>query len=416
MASQLFLSFVLLKIAKLLIETWLSVQNRAYYSDLAKQAHAKQTLGISDAEFAKIFAYTEDKYKFHFAANWIQTFVLLGFIAFGGFLSIEECVLDLAQNRGFGSLGTGLLFWGSFGLLNFFYSLPFDLYQTFKIEEKHGFNRQTPKGFFADKVKELIISILLGGALLGAVLWAMESGPLWWLGAWILTASFGVLVSWLYPTFLAPLFNKFNPLPEGELRDKIYALAEAIGFKAGGISVMDASRRSSHGNAYFTGVFGEKKIVLFDTLIQSLTPQEIVAVLAHELGHFKLHHVRISLIQSIVTMGLLFYVLSLLKPMEDFYHAFGFEGVSNYAALIVFGLWYSIVGFLFNPLQAWLSQRNEFAADAFAKKHLGTQNDLTHALTKLQKSNQSMPLVHPTFSRFYYSHPPLLQRLEALDR
>jgi STE24 endopeptidase len=308
----------------------------------------------------------------------------------------------------------GLVFFGILGLLNAVYSIPFDLYNTFKIEEKHGFNRQKISGFISDKIKGIVLSMILGGGFLSLIFLAMDSGPYWWLLAWGTTALFTILVSWLYPTLLAPLFNKFSPLPEGDLRDGIYALAKKIDFRTSGIYVMDASKRSSHGNAYFTGMFGEKRIVLFDTLLESLSPQEIVAVLAHELGHFKLHHVRVGLIRSMLIMGGLFYILSLCKPLESFYHAFGFSGVSNYAAIIVFSLWYGIVGFVFNPLQAWLSQRNEFAADAFAKKNLNSYEDLANALVKLQKKNQSMPLTDPTFSFFYYSHPPILQRLAAL--
>lgn len=416
MISQLLIAFIILKLGKDLFESYLSASNRAYYKDSVKQEEAKRVLGISDEAFDKILAYTEDKYFFHLVSTWVDTLVVLLFIGLGGFGYLERLAKGFVSERGMSEIWIGLLFLALLSLLNTLYAIPFELYQTFKIEGKHGFNRQTVKSFFGDKVKGLIVGMILGGAFLYLILWTMNSGPYWWVFAWAATALFGMLVTWLYPTFLAPLFNKFYPLPEGELRDEIYKLASKIDFRTSGIYVMDASKRSSHGNAYFTGLFGEKRIVLFDTLVESLTPKEIVAVLAHELGHFKLHHVRVGLIRSILIMGLLFFVLSLSKPIEDFYHAFGFSGVSNYAALVVFSLWYGIVGFVFNPLQAWFSQRNEFAADAFAKRNIDSYEDLSNALVKLQKHNQSMPLTHPWFSFMYYSHPPLLQRLVALRK
>lgn len=414
--NTLLLTFIILKLLKDSFESYLSYKNRKYYLNTQNQEHAKKTLEISDEDFSKILSYTEDKHHFAFYTGWLNTFVLLAFIAFGGFAFLENSARSLVEPYGASELLIGLVFWALFGLINTLYSLPFDLYQTFKIEEKHGFNRQKLGGFFGDQFKGLLLSIILGGAFIYVILSVMDSGSAWWLYAWAFTTFFGVLVSWLYPTLLAPLFNKFSPLPEGELKEEIYSLARKIDFLTDGIFVMDASKRSSHGNAYFTGLFGKKRIVLFDTLIESLKSKEIVAVLAHELGHFKLHHVRVAMIRSVIIMGFLFYILSLCKPLEAFYQAFGFSHSTNYAALLVFGLWYGIVGFVFNPLQAWLSQKNEFAADDFAKQTLNSHEDLCTALVKLQKKNQSMPLTDPTFSSFYYSHPPLLLRIDALKK
>ena len=198
------------------------------------------------------------------------------------------------------------------------------------------------------------------------MLWLMERmGPSWWLWAWGVTTAFSLFAAWIYPTVLAPLFNKFTPLPDGELKDAILDLARRTGFRAGGISVMDASRRTAHGNAYFTGVFGQKRIVLFDTLLEAMGPREVVAVLAHELGHFKLHHVRWGMARGIATSGLVFYALSLCLPLEAFYSAFSLEKTA-YGALAVFGLWFGLVSFLLQPLENALSRRHEFAADAFA--------------------------------------------------
>jgi STE24 endopeptidase len=226
--------------------------------------------------------------------------------------------------------------------------------------------------------------------------------------------GFSLLAMWLYPTFLAPLFNKFAPLEKGPLQDAIFALAKKVDFKTAGIFIMDASRRSSHGNAYFTGIFKEKRIVLFDTLVKSLTPEELVAVLAHELGHCKLHHIRNALLRNIAMTGVIFFLLSRCWQLEAFYQAFSLAGISTYGALVVFSLWFGLVDFFLTPIGSWMSRCNEFAADAFAKQHLPASALLRTALIKLRESNHGMPLAHPLFSFFYYSHPPLMERLRAL--
>ena len=239
-------------------------------------------------------------------------------------------------------------------------------------------------------------------------------GSTWFIYAWLTIFTFSLLTAWLYPSLLAPLFNKFSPLEEGDLKDGIFTLAEKINFKTDGISIMDASTRSSHGNAYFTGVFGKKKIVLFDTLVKSMTANEVVAVLAHELGHFKLHHIRWALIRSFFMTGIIFYLISLTLPLDDLYSAFGFAGKSNYAALVIFSLCFGPISFLFQPIGTYLSRRNEFAADAFALENLENKNLLGDALLKLRENSQVMPITHPLFSAVYYSHPPLLERLSKM--
>ena len=224
--------------------------------------------------------------------------------------------------------------------------------------------------------------------MLAAVLWLMERmGPSWWLWAWGVTTAFSLFAAWIYPTVLAPLFNKFTPLPDGELKDAILDLARRTGFRAGGISVMDASRRTAHGNAYFTGVFGQKRIVLFDTLLEAMGPREVVAVLAHELGHFKLHHVRWGMARGIATSGLVFFALSLCLPLEAFYSAFSLEKTA-YGALAVFGLWFGLVSFLLQPLENALSRRHEFAADAFA---LRSRRDRGRARRRAPQAQREEP-------------------------
>jgi STE24 endopeptidase len=240
-----------------------------------------------------------------------------------------------------------------------------------------------------------------------------KAGPAWWLYGWLAVSGFSVLTAWIYPTLLAPLFNRFSPLPEGELKDAIRALAERTGFRASGLFVMDASRRTTHGNAYFTGLFRDKRIVLFDTLLEALGTREIVAVLAHELGHFKLHHVRTRLLLGVLSTGILFYALGLCLPLTAFYTAFSLQP-SSYGALVVFGLWFGPLEFLLQPLENAISRRHEFAADAFAVARGVAASDLGEALLKLREKSRLLPLSHPLFSRVYHSHPPLLERLEAL--
>ena len=320
----------------------------------------------------------------------------------------------MGAHLGGGSIVVGLCFFATLGLVSSVFSLPFDYYATFVVEEKHGFNKQTLKLFFIDKIKGLVVGGILGAILLGGLLWVMDHlGEFWWIWAWGFLSGFSILMAWAYPTFISPLFNKFTPLDDGELKDQVFSLAEKVEFKTSGISLMDASIRSSHGNAYFTGIFGEKKIVLFDTLVKKMSAKEVVAVLAHELGHFKLNHVRWMLVRGLCFTGLFLYILSLLLDNQSMYESFGFSGVSNYAALVVFPSWFGLVEFVIGPISSLLSRKNEFAADAFAKKYTGS-DDLVSALLNLRQSNFAMPISHPWYSAFYYSHPPLGERIQAL--
>lgn len=409
-------SFLALKFGKQWVETYLAALNKRYYENQAHQQEACSTLQIAEPEFQKTLAYSQDKYRFSLASSWIQGLGGLAFLGLGGLGFLERTAQSLCEQMGLtGSLSTGLAFFGLLGGLSVLTSLPFSYFYTFRIEEKHGFNRQSVKGFFLDQVKGLFVGTLLGGLLLAGLLTVMDKmGDTWWLWAWGVMSGFSLLAMWLYPTFLAPLFNKFSPLEKGPLQDGIFALAKKVDFKTAGIFIMDASRRSSHGNAYFTGIFGEKRIVLFDTLVKSLTPEELVAVLAHELGHCKLHHIRNALLRSIVMTGGIFFLLSLCWKLDVFYHAFGLQGTSPYGALVVFSLWFGLVDFFLTPMGSWISRRNEFAADAFALHHIESPALLCTALIKLRESNHGMPIAHPLFSFFYYSHPPLLERLAMI--
>jgi STE24 endopeptidase len=408
--------YVCLRITQYVIELSLSGLNRKFYRDTENQVRTKRLLGISDEDFAKTLSYTEDKFKFGRISDLTQLLAFLGFLWFGGFGYLESLSTAIGGGFGAGNILVGLIFFALLGLISTIFSIPFDYYGAFVVEEKHGFNKQTVRLFFLDKMKGLIVGGILGGILLGGLLWVMDHlGEFWWIWAWIFLSSFSVLMAWAYPTFISPLFNKFTPLEDGELKEHVFDLASKVDFKTSGISLMDASIRSSHGNAYFTGLFGEKKIVLFDTLVKKMSPKEVVAVLAHELGHFKLNHVRWMLIRGLGFTGVFLYILSLLLDNQSMYESFGFSGVSNYAALVVFPSWFGLVEFVIAPISSLLSRKNEFAADAFAKEYSDPE-DLVSALLNLRQSNFSMPISHPLYSSFYYSHPPLVERIDALKK
>jgi STE24 endopeptidase len=413
MSSLLFL-FIVLRLVQQTVEAALSALNRGYALDRDRLAEAGRALAIPDDELQKAVAYSGDRYRFGRVFGWTEVVVGLAFITLGGLGLVEQGARAMAGLVGLGAIATGLAFFAIVGLATSLFELPFDLYDTFVIEERHGFNRQTPRGFVVDRIKGVALAVALGGPVLAAILWIMERmGPAWWLWAWAVTTLFSVFTAWIYPTVLAPLFNKFTPLPDGDLKESILDLARRIGFRAGGLFVMDASRRTAHGNAYFTGLFRQKRIVLFDTLLEAMGPKQVVAVLAHELGHFKLHHVRWAIVRSVAMSGLVFYALSLCLPLESFYSAFFLEKTS-YGALAVFGLWFGLVSFLLQPLTNALSRRHEFAADAFALESGATAGELGEALRMLREKSRLLPLSHPLYSRVYHSHPPLLERLRVM--
>jgi len=407
--------FILATVAREALETWLAALNRHYYRDPERQREAARVLGVTGEDMARSLAYAEDRFRFARTSAWLRLTVSTAFLAAGGFGWIEGAARSAAARLGLGDIAIGLVFFAALGLLGELLALPLDAYETFRVEARHGFNRQTPRGFVIDRLKGLALGAGLGGVVLGGILYFMtHSGERWWLYAWLAVSGFSILTLWLYPRVLAPLFNRFTPLPDGDLKEGIRALAVRIGFRAGGVFVMDASRRTSHGNAYFTGVFREKRIVLFDTLLEALQTRHVLAVLAHELGHFKLAHVRWHLVRGVALTGLTFYALSLCQGLTVFYRAFALDGPSAYGTLLVFGSWFGLFDFVLQPLANAVSRRQEFAADTFAVTHHGNARDLAEALLKLREKSHAMPVVHPLFSWMYHSHPPMLERLRAL--
>jgi STE24 endopeptidase len=293
--------------------------------------------------------------------------------------------------------------------------LPFEYYKAFVVDQRFGFNKMTPGMFFSDIVKHGIVGLVLGAPILFAALWLMQSaGDYWWLYLWLVWSAFNLLMLAVYPAFIAPLFNKFSPLKDETLKTRIETLLEKCGFKSQGLFVMDGSKRSNHGNAYFTGFGASKRVVFFDTLLERLDTNEIEAVLAHELGHFKHHHVikRIALMFLVSFLGLA--LLGWLKLQPWFYNGLGVSEISDYMALLLFLLISPVFLFILRPLMASYSRKNEFEADEYAAKHADA-NFLVDALVKLYRDNASTLTPDPLHSAFYDSHPPAGIRISKLS-
>uniref|UniRef100_UPI004056ED6E M48 family metallopeptidase n=1 Tax=Candidatus Electrothrix sp. TaxID=2170559 RepID=UPI004056ED6E len=367
--------------------------------------------------------YDEEKYRasqkytkvttgFSVIQDTVTLVLTLIFILAGGFNVVDL----LVRSVGWSSIGTGLLFTGSLILLSFLVGIPFSLYSTFVIEERFGFNKTTGKTFFLDLLKGLVLAILIGGPLLAAVLWFFEiTGSLAWIYCWLAVTLFTFILQFLAPVLIMPLFNKFTPLEDGELKEGITQYAAQQDFAIQGIYTMDGSKRSTRLNAFFTGFGRFRRIVFFDTLMEKLQPQEIIAVLAHEMGHFKKKHIFKMMAASVVQTGLMFFILSLFLGNEQLFAAFGMEHVSIYAGLIFFGFLYAPVSMLLSIFFNFFSRKNEYEADAWAVKTTGDQGEeLINGLKKLSVHNLSNLTPHPLHVFLHYSHPPVLQRIEAI--
>jgi STE24 endopeptidase len=296
-------------------------------------------------------------------------------------------------------------------------SLPVTLYSQFVIEEEYGFNKMTGKTFILDMIKSTILSLVLFIPLMAALfLFVDKTGEFWWLYAFIFFAAFQLIISLLYPLVIAPIFNKFTDLEEGPLKEKLIALAAKTSFKAKGIYIMDGSRRSSHSNAYFTGFGKSRRIVLFDTLVNSLSIDEIEGVLAHEIGHFKKKHILKSLVSSLFLALLLFYLLSVLSQFVPLFNAFKFSEPSFHSLLVILSFCMGPFSFFIKPFFTMKSRKNEYEADKFAVEITGSADPLKNALINLGKENLSNLTPHPMYSFFHYSHPVLSERIKAMEK
>ena len=374
-------------------------------------------VGVYDADqYARSQEYTRTTTRFSLVHHTVSLTLTLVFILAGGFNLIDL----FARGFGFSAIPTGLIFTGVLALLSTALNLPFSVYSTFVIEQRFGFNTTTVTTFIVDGLKAMLLAILLGGPLLAAILWFFEtSGPHAWLLCWIASVAFLLAVQFLAPVVIMPLFNTFVPLAEGELKEAITRYALAQQFAIQGIYTMDGSKRSTRANAFFTGFGRFRRIVFFDTLMDKLAASEIVAVLAHEMGHYKLKHIPVMLALSILQMGLLFFILSLFLGNQGLFAAFGMEHLSVYASLVFFGFLYAPISTLLAIGFNAFSRRNEYQADRFAAETLdngGGGEALISGLKKLSVSNLSNLTPHPLHVVLNYSHPPILVRIEALRR
>jgi STE24 endopeptidase len=363
------------------------------------------------AEHQKAADYTLANTRYGRLELLYSTLLLLGWTLGGGLQWID----NRWQQLGWDSVPTGVAVIISTFVIVTILELPFSVYHTFVIEDRFGFNRTTPGTFVADLLKQTLLLLAIGIPLAWAALWLMrESGSLWWLYLWVLWVGFSLLMLWAYPAVIAPLFNKFTPLEDQSLRQRIQALLDRCGFRSQGIYVMDGSRRSGHGNAYFTGLGRNKRIVFFDTLLRSLETPEIEAVLAHELGHFKRRHIQKRIaIMVLASLGGLA-LLGWLARQAWFYHGLGVEQPSNHLALLLFLMVAPVFTAYLQPLASWFSRRHEFEADDYAAEQSNAA-DLVQALVKLYKENANTLTPDPVYSAFHDSHPPAPVRISHLS-
>lgn len=367
---------------------------------------------VYDAEaYARSQEYTRVETRLGFVTTTFDLGVLLAFWWSGGFQWLDSWLRGL----GFGSLVTGLLYVGVLVLAKGLLAMPFSLYSTFVIEERFGFNRTTPKVFVVDLAKGLGLAVALGAPLLALMLLFFErAGAAAWLYCWLASSLFVIFFQFILPTWILPLFNRFEPLPEGELRDAISRYATSVDFALQGVFVMDGSRRSSRGNAFFTGLGRNRRIALFDTLLEKHTVRELVAVLAHEIGHYKKKHILKNLVISIAHSGLMFYLLSIFLTHEGLFEAFYMEKTSIYAGLVFFGLLYAPIELVLQMVVNLLLRRDEFEADRFAAETTEPEAVVT-VLKKLAADNLVNLTPHPFYVFLNHSHPPMVERIRAID-
>jgi STE24 endopeptidase len=405
--TALFIAAVIIATA---VELWLAARQIAAveaHRDRIPEPFAGQ---LSPEDHRKAADYTVAKARFGMVSHLIDAAVTLALTVGGGIAAIDA----LWRHTAWGEPWLGLAVIATVAAVVSLVGLPFSLLRTFRIEARFGFNRTTPTTFIVDLAKGIGLAALIGGPLVLAVLVLMDhAGRWWWLaafGCWLVVM---LLVTWAWPAFIAPLFNKFSPLEDASLKQRIEALLARCGFRSSGVFVIDGSRRSAHGNAYFTGIGRHKRIVFFDTLLEQLAAAEIEAVLAHELGHFRLRHVRQRLLVSCATMLAGFALLGWLAGKAAFYRALGVPTPSTHAALVLFALVVPVALFFTTPLGSLWSRRHEFAADRFASQHASAR-ELASALVKLYRDNASTLTPDPLYTAFYYSHPPALERIARL--
>ncbi len=399
-------------VAQTAVRLWLAGRQMAAVSAHRDEVPEMFRGQISPQYQRKAADYTGARVRLGRIATVYEALLKLALTLGGGLAAVDAWV----ARTGLPAPWSGLALVAAVFLLLQVAGLPFALWRTFGVEARFGFNRVTPRLFAADLAKELALAALLGIPLLLATLTLMQrAGPWWWAIAWLIWLGVTFALTWAAPRYLAPLFNRFSPLADDALERRVAGLLERCGFALdGGVFVMDGSRRSAHGNAYFTGIGRHKRIVLFDTLLARIEPEEIEAVLAHELGHFRLKHIRHHLMLSIAAMGAGLALLAGLAAQPGFYTSLGVPRASNGAALVLFALIVPVFGYFLKPLRAWWLRRHEFEADDFAAAHADPAK-LSAALVKLYRDNATALTPDPIHSAFYDSHPPAPVRIARLN-
>jgi len=394
-------------ILNFLLETILDFLNQKHFNDAIpeplKDVYNKE-------EYQKSQAYKTENAKFSFYSALFSLLITLAFLYVKGFAYVDELVRQYSDNE----IIISLLFFGIILLASDIITTPFEYYHTFVIEEKFGFNKMDKKTFWLDKIKSWFLTILIGGILLSIIVWFYQkTGTNFWIYTTLIMAIFSIFMTLFYSSLIVPLFNKQTPLKDGELKDAIAKFAKKTNFKIDNIYVIDGSKRSTKANAYFSGFGSKKRIVLYDTLIKDLNTDEIVAVLAHEIGHYKKKHVFIQMLISILTMAFTFYILSLLIHNNTLSEALSVKKPSFHIGLIAFALLYTPISIITNLVMNIISRKMEYQADDFAKKYHDAKS-LISGLKKLTKNSLSNLTPHKAYVFFHYSHPSLLQRIKNL--
>ncbi|WP_106794920.1 M48 family metallopeptidase [Aquimarina sp. Aq78] len=407
--NSLFYLLIAIIIIVFLIDSLLDILNSRHYNN---QIPEELTDVYPEEEYQKSIAYKEANFKFKLVSSTISLCIMLAFFFLDGFALVDTISRSISDN----SIIVGLLFFGIIMIGSDILSTPATYYKIFVIEEKFGFNKTTTKTFFIDKIKSIIMMMIVGGGLLALIIWFYQiTGNSFWIYAWTLVSIFTLAMNMFYAKLIVPIFNKQTPLEPGELRNTIEAYSKKVGFQLKDIFVIDGSKRSTKANAYFSGFGSEKRITLYDTLVNDLDNEEIVAVLAHEVGHYKKRHVIVNLFLSIALTGLTLWFLSLFITNPLLSEALGVETPSFHIGLIAFGILYSPISEITGLIMNMVSRAFEYQADNYAKETYNNEA-LINSLKKLSKNNLSNLTPHPAMVFIHYSHPTLLQRIKNLRK
>lgn len=408
MHNKIFYIILLIPVAGFIVERFLDWLNSKMWSDSLPDI----LKGIfKEEEYSKTQRYQKENIRLGLWTSLFNLVIIILMIVAGGFTFVDS----IARSISLHPVLISLIFFGIIGLASDFINIPFTWYDSFVIEAKYGFNTMTKSIFITDHLKSLLLAVIIGAPVLGLITWFYyKTGSNFWLYAWALITAFSIFINFFYSELIVPLFNKQIPLSEGSLRDEIEAFSNRAGFQLKNIYTLDNSKRSTKANAYFSGFGSKKRIVLYDTLLKDLDDKEIVAVLAHEIGHYKKKHVLVNVLISIILTGLMLFLFSLIVNNPSLSVALGAESPSFHMGLIVFGILYSPVSLVIGVITNIISRRNEFAADRFARQYYDA-GILAGALKKLAVKNLSNLTPHPVYVFFHYSHPPLLERIKRLE-